>query len=159
MAALLFFGGRLAFEVWSIYDAIPGLPNGALQMVGASRDAAHFVVLDDHGYAKGGNRITVLVAFVRSMHVEQGTFRFEAKREVVDCSKRQIVLQGAGFYDDHGRQTISRVYDGKSAPAVPLDSETTLVCDHASPAVPIVVGYRAALSQAQAVISRALAGH
>lgn len=159
IAGVLIFGGRFAFQVWSTYDAIPSLPNGALQMVGASHDGARFVVIDNRGYSKGANRITILVAFVKPAQFDEGTVRFEAKRELVDCSKRQIVLQGAGFYNDQGRQTISRIFDGKPKPVESLNSETKFVCDNAALAVPRVVGYRAALSQAQTVIAQALAGH
>jgi len=157
---ILFFGGRCAFQVWSIYDSIPDLPKGTLQMVGLSNDGARFVVLnDDHDYAKGVNRISVLVVFDEPKHVEQGTFRFEAKRELVDCSKRQIAFLGAGFYDDQGHQTISRVSDDisdpKTHPFEAIETETTLVCDHEDFTQSRVVGYLAALAQTQAMVSAA----
>lgn len=157
---LILFGvGRVAFEVWSIFDAIPDLPNGPLQMVGVSSDGARFVVLDDQGRAKGGNRISVLVVMNNPVHHEQGTFRFEVKRELVDCSKQQIVLQGAGFYDDQGRRTISRVYEPEPEPFEPIDAETRLVCDHQDFGQSAVVGYGAALAQTQATISQAFPGN
>jgi hypothetical protein len=158
MVVILFPVSRCAYQVWSIYDSIPDLPESALQMVGVGSDGARFVVLDDHGYAKGTNRILVLVVFDKPMHVEQGTFQFEVKRELVDCSKRQIELQGAGFYDDQGHQSISRVYEQKPRPFELIDAETKLVCDHQDYTQSKVVGYRAALAQTQATVSQVF-GH
>jgi hypothetical protein len=155
----LFFASRFAFDVWSIYDSIPDLPNGPLQIVGVSADGARFVELNgDAAFEAGVNRIIVLVAFDKPMTAKEGAFRFEAKRELVDCSKRQIELEGAGFYDDQGNQTLSRVFDRKPKQFEPIDTETTLVCDHQDFGQPKVVGFRAALVQTQATISRANSG-
>ena len=160
IALTLVATGRLAYQIWSIYDSIPDLPKGALQMVGVGSDGARFVELDGHGYTTGVNRITVLVVFDKPMHVEQGIFRFEAKRELVDCSKSQIEFQGAAFYDDQGHQTISRVADkNKLKPFEPVDTEATLVCAHEDFGQPRVIGYRAALAQTQAAISGAYVGY
>jgi hypothetical protein len=158
MVVVLFFAARFAFEVWSIYDSIPDLPNGPLQIVGVSADGARFVELNGDAFEVGVNRIIVLVAFDKPIPAKEGVFRFEAKRELVDCSKRQIELEGAGFYDDQGNQTLSRVFDRKPKQFEPVDTETALVCDHQQFGQPRVIGFHAALVQTQAAISRANSG-
>jgi hypothetical protein len=127
-------------------------------MVGASVDGARFVGLDDRGFTRGINLVSVLVAFNKPMHVQQGPFRFGVKRDLIDCSKRQIEIQDAGFYDDREQQAISRVFDQKPKPFEPVDTEATLVCDHADFGQPKVVGFRAALAQTQAVVSGTYVG-
>lgn len=152
---ILFAVGRCAYQVWSIYDSIPDLPKGALQMVGVTNYGARFVVLGVNGFTNGVNRFSVLVTFEKLMHVKQGAFRFEVRKELVDCQKYQIQLQGAAFYDDQGHQTISRVSEQRPQPFEPVDAETTLVCGHEKFAQSRVVGFRAALAQTQALISEA----
>jgi hypothetical protein len=138
---------QFASEVWSIYSSIPNLPNGPLQMVGTSFDGARFVVVDDQGRPRRGDTITILVVMREPLHTEHGTVRFAVKRELVDCSNRQVELRGAGFYDDQGRRTISRVYDDARRAFDSLDTEAGLVCDNSIYATPPVTGYRAALTQ------------
>jgi hypothetical protein len=159
VVVILFAVGRCAYQVWSIYDSVPDLPKSVLQMVGVTEVGARFVVLDDHRFSKGVNRISVLVVFDKLMHVKQGAFRFEVRRELVDCQKSQVQLQGAAFYDDQGRRTISRVSDQEPQPFEPVDTETTLVCDQENFAQPRVVGYHAALAQTKAAISQADVSH
>jgi hypothetical protein len=142
LAIPIYFAGQFGVEVWSIYSAIPNLPNGPLQMVGTSSDGARFVVLNDRGRARGGNTITVLVVLREPLHNEHGIVRF-----AVDCSNRQVELRGAGFYDDQGQRTISRVYDESPRAFDSLDTEAGLVCDGQIFAAPVVRGYRAALAQ------------
>lgn len=151
--------GYFAYQMWSIYDSIPALPGGMLQMVGLSGDGARFVLLDGEGFNATANRVVVLVAFNKPMHADEGNFSFEAKRETIDCAKREIALEGAGFYDDQGRQVLSRVFDKKPKPAEAIDTEATLVCDHQKFEQPTVTGYQAALVQTQAAISRIYGSH
>lgn len=153
LAIPIYFVAQFGFEVWSIYSSIPRLPNGPLQMVGASSDGARFVVVNHQGRPEGGNTITVLVVFREPLRNEHGIVRFAVKREFVDCSNRQIDLHGAGYYDDQGRQTISRVFPN-DAPRVAdsLDSEVGLVCDGAVFTTPVARGYRAALAQTLGVV-------
>lgn len=148
LAIPIYFVAQFGFEVWSIYSSVPNLPNGPLQMVGVSSDGARFVVLNDQGRPRGGKSITVLVVFREPLHNEHGIVRFAVKRELVDCSNRQIDLVGAGYYNDQGQRTISRVFpDDAPRVADSLDSEVGLVCDDAAFAALVVRGYRAALAQ------------
>jgi hypothetical protein len=147
VAIPLFFLAQFAFEVVSIFSSVPSLPNGPLQMVGTSFDGARFVVVDDQGRPRGGNTITILVVMREPLHNEHGIVRFAVKREFLDCANRQVQLHGAGFYDDQGRQSISRVYDDPPRALDSLDTEADLVCDGSIFATPPVRGYRAALAQ------------
>ena len=147
LAIPIYFVTQFAFETWSIYNSVPNLPNGPLQMVGASSNGARFVVLNDQGRPRGGNTITILVVFREPLHNEHGIFRFAVKREFLDCSNRQIELHGAGYYDDQGQRTISRVFDKAPRAIDSLDTEAALVCDDSFFAAQVVRGYRAAFAQ------------
>lgn len=147
LALPMFFVALFAFEVWSIYNSVPDLPNGRLQMVGTSFDGARFVVLNEQGRPKGGNTITILVVLREPLHNEHGIVRFAVKREFVDCANGQVELRGAGFYNDQGQRTISRVYDQAPRAFDSLDTEAEFVCGDSVATAPIVRGYRAALAQ------------
>jgi hypothetical protein len=157
---IVLFGGigvaYFVFSVVKIYASIPALPIGPLQIVGASTDGARFILLDEGSRDAGKSKTAVLVVMHKATQTEAGAFRFEAKRETIDCAGKKITLDGAGFYNDNGEQTISRVFDGKAQAVNPIDTEVAFVCEKTKISAPSVVGYKAALQQEEKVVSGAL---
>jgi hypothetical protein len=158
MTSLVLAGGvaYLAFQIWSIYSAIPALPTGRLQIVGLTSDGARYVAMDDHMERNGKLRARVLVVFEQLLKTNGVSIRFEAKQEWIDCSKSEIELEGAGFYNDQGQQVLSRYLERTPEAAKPIDMEMGYLCRNKRSLVPPVTDYQAVLQQERAVRAGAI---
>ena len=137
----------LAVQIWSIYAAIPGLPNGALQIVGLTQDGARYLATDEILQKDHRLGVIVLVVFEKPLQTNGVVIRFEAKKQWIDCAKSEIELEGAGFYNDKGTQVLSRVFDHKPQAAGLIDAEVDYLCHPKLVGVSPVTGYQAAWAQ------------
>lgn len=156
MSFVLLLGGLiyLTAQIWSIYAAIPSLPNGALQIVGLTHDGARFLATDEVSQENHRLRAIVLVVFEKPLQTNGVVIRYEAKKQWIDCAKSEIELEGAGFFDDKGMQVLSRVFDHKAHAAEPIDAEVDYLCHPKLVGVPPVIGYQAAWDQQHRLLAQ-----
>ena len=137
-------------QFWPMFFAIPSVPSGTLQMVGMASDSGRYIALDDRAEENGKLRAVVLIVFDQTVTVDGVSFRSEAKKEWINCAKREIELEGAGFYDDKGSRVLTRYFDRKPETAQPIAAEVPYLCQNEQIGVPPVTGYQAALQQERA---------
>lgn len=140
-----------------LYFAIPPLPAGQLQLVSVSLDGARYVVAQDKLERGGKLRATTLIVFEKPLQAEGASIRYETKREWIDCTRKEIELEGAGFYNDSGEQALTRYFDRKPEKAKLIDKQVAYVCQGEKFPVPPVTGYQAALTQSAAVRAELIA--
>lgn len=138
-------------QVWPLFSAIPAAPSGRLQMVGIVSDSARYVAIDDRVEDDGKLRAIVLIVLDQTVTVDGVSFRSEAKKEWINCAKREIELEGAGFYDDQGKRVLTRYFDRKPEAAEPIAAEVAYLCQDEQFGLPTVTGYQAALQQERAL--------
>lgn len=142
---LLFGAYVFAREMLSIHNAVPPSPIGKLQIVGLTLDGAQFVALDNRVEEDGKLRADVLITFEKPLKVDGDVMSFEARREWIDCAKSVIEPEGAGFYDEHGKEVTTRYFSRKPEAVTKADLEVNYLCRGLKIDVPPVTGYLAAM--------------